>query len=196
MNQNKNYYLKVVTVANPVEAANGNGSYKKVTLQQWVTSEKTPKKFIDSPTAKLVTMNLWTEQKRNDGSMSKRHFLYDSIIEGMELEGVIDTLDTSEYTVETNGVTRTARKLTVIAFEGENIVDVANSQLSQRDACVVRIDDEGTVTPTLNLQTLRETNALRTAERNKDSKPEGFKNTETPEELAARLEKEAEKAGS
>lgn len=163
MNNEKRYYLRVKTVDAAKPASNGNGSYKKVTLEMMVTFEKSAGKWIDSPTAKSVTMNLWTAQKRTDGSMSKGHPFYDVIAEGMELVGEIKSFTTTPYDIETNGIKREARSLTVAVFEGEDGIDVANQQLSQRNACVVKIDEEGVAHNTVNLDVLRTRNAERTA---------------------------------
>lgn len=174
MEQNKSYYLRVEKVDAPVEASNGNGSYKKSAFRQFVSSQKTGTKWVDSPTAKAAIMNLWTAQKRTDGSMTKPHFLYDVIAEGMEYEGAIKTYTTTPYIIETNGVKREARSITVVVFEGEDGVQVANQQLANRDACVVNVDEEGNMTNTLNLNDLRERNALRAAGNNTGK--EGLKN--------------------
>jgi hypothetical protein len=163
MNNEKRYYLRVKTVAPATPASNGNGSYKKTTLEMMVTFEKSTGKWIDSPTAKSVTMNLWTAQKRSDGSMSKGHPFYDVIAEGMELVGEVKTLPTTPYDIETNGIKREARSITVAVFEGEDAIDVANAQLSQRNACVVKIDEEGVQHNTVNLDALRTRNAERAA---------------------------------
>lgn len=166
MEQNKSYYLRVEKVDAPVEASNGNGSYKKVVLRQFVSAQKSGSKWINSPTAKSVTFNMWTAQKRTDGSMTKPHFLYDVIAPDMELEGVIVTLNTTPYVIESNGVKRTANSITVAVFEGEDAIQVGNSQLSNRDACVTTIDEEGVATNTLNLTELRERNAAKSAGNN------------------------------
>lgn len=163
MNSQKSYYLRVEKVDAPVAAANGNGTYKKVVLRQYVSAQKSGTKWVNSPTAKSTTLNMWTAQKRTDGSMTKPHFLYDVVEEGMELEGVISTLNTTAYIIETNGIKREARSITVAVFEGENEIQVANAQLSNRDACVVTVDEEGVASNTLNLNDLRERNAKRAA---------------------------------
>ena len=186
MEQNKSFYLRVAKVSPAVEAANGNGSYKKVELRQYVSSQKSKDKWVNSPTAKAVTMNMWTAQKRSDGTITKPHFLYDIIEEGMELEGVIETLNTTAYTIETNGIKREARSITVAVFEGEDAIRNANAQLSNRDACVVTIDEDGVAQNTLNLSDLRERNAARMS--GNTSGNDLKKNEElqkTPEELEA-----------
>lgn len=174
MNSKKSFYLKVVKVHPVVEAANGNGSYKKVTFQQMMSEEINPRKTIEKPTALSVTMNLWSAQKRSDGSMTKPHFMYDEVVEGDEWSGDIVKFNTTPYSIETNGTVREARSITVVVFQGEDAIAVANNQLSQRNACVVTIDEDGVSHNTLNLNELRERNAERA--RGNSNKPEVFKN--------------------
>jgi hypothetical protein len=179
MNLDKSYYLRVVKVMPAEEAKNGNGSFKKVTFEKWVDQKLPSGKVMTSPTGKSITKNLWTSQERSDGTMSKAHFLYDTVHEGLELVGTIEVLDTTEYPiVGSNGSTNLARKLSVVVFDSENGIDVANSELADRNACVVKINEEtGEITNTRNLTELREKNTLREKARNK--KTEEFENEKT-----------------
>jgi hypothetical protein len=164
MNNEKSYYLRVKTVEPAKEASNGNGSYKKVTFQQMMSEQINATKVIVKPTSLTVTMNLWTAQKRSDGTMSKAHFMYDDVVEGDEWSGSIEKFNTTPYTIEAaDGSKREARSLTVVVFEGEVGIDVANAQLSQRNACVVKIDEEGVAHNTVNLDVLRQRNTERAA---------------------------------
>lgn len=138
--------LKVTNVSEVKPSSTGNGTYQTITVQQFrilAVGNKT----IEMATANVSTRNLWSERKTKDGkSTVKGDVLFGQVVKDGYISGEILHFNTTPY--EIDGKTVTSYK--VLKFEGENAVNVANSALSSKLACVV--DENGV--PTRDLKTL------------------------------------------
>jgi len=139
--------LKVTTVSAPKEAANGNGHFQTITVQE-VKYLSVGKETKEIKTVKQATRNIWSERERKDGSGKvKGDSFFQQLSVGDIVAGEIIQFNTTPY--EIDGRTVTTRK--VLVFEGENGINVANSELSSNFSCVV--DENGV--PTKELSSLK-----------------------------------------
>lgn len=134
--------LKVTAVSEPKAASTGNGHYKTITVQEFKLVG-VGNKTLEIATVKTSTRNLWSERTKKDGGVMKGDTFFNTIQVGDYVAGEITTFNTTPY--EINGRTVTSRK--VLVFEGENGVNVTNSELNSNNACVV--DDHGQLTKVL-----------------------------------------------
>lgn len=147
--------LKVTKVEAPKQASNGNGFYKTITVQEF-RLVPVGNKTVEVATVKQATRNLWSERQKKDGSgVVKSDTFFDTISQGDFVAGEIMHFNTTPYDID--GKTVTSFK--ALTFEGENPVNVANSALSSKLACV--IDENGV--PTRDLKTLSVTKVEETA---------------------------------
>ena len=147
--------LKVTNVSEVKPSSTGNGTYQTITVQQFrilAVGNKT----IEMATANVSTRNLWSERTKKDGSGKvKGDVLFGQVAKGDYISGEILHFNTTPYDID--GKTVTSFK--ALTFEGENPVNVANSALSSKLACVV--DENGV--PTRDLKTLSATKVEETA---------------------------------
>ena len=124
--------LKVINVSEIKNATTGNGKYQTITVQQFKLVEINGL-TKEMATANVATRNLWSERTTKDGSTIKADIFFGTLSKGDIVLGEIAKFDTSTYDVSGRAVNSTK----VMVFEGENPVNVANSTLSSKNACVV-----------------------------------------------------------
>lgn len=139
MQQSETRYLKVTAVSAPKESLTGNGKYQTITVQEFKLVP-VGNKTLEIATVKTATRNLWSERDKKDGTKMKGDTFYGSIAVGDYVAGEIQTFNTTPYDV--NGREVTSRK--TLVFEGENGVNICNSELSSNYACAV--DENGVPT--------------------------------------------------
>jgi hypothetical protein len=134
--------LKVTKVEAPKTASTGNGQYQTITVQEFklISVGNTT---LEVATVKQATRNLWSERDKKDGGKMKGDTFFQQVAVGSYVAGEIVQFNTTPY--EIDGRTVTSRK--TLVFEGENGVNVCNSDLNSNSACVV--DENGV--PTKNL---------------------------------------------
>lgn len=139
--------LKVTKIEALKDATTGNGQYQTITVQEF---KLVPlgNRVIEMATAKLATRNLWSERTKKDGGQMKGDVFFNSVAVGDYVAGEIMTFNTTAYKIDGREVT--SRK--VLVFEGENSTNVANSELSSNNACVV--DENGVPTKDLSKSVL------------------------------------------
>jgi hypothetical protein len=139
--------LKVTSVGELKKASTGNGHYQTITVQEFKLIP-VGSTTLEVATVKQATRNLWSERDKKDGGKMKGDTFFQQVHPGSYVAGSIETFNTTPY--EIDGRVVTSRK--VLIFEGENGVNVANSELSSNFACVV--DDNGVPTKELNKESL------------------------------------------
>jgi len=131
--------LKVTKIEAAKDASNGNGKYQTITVQEFKLVP-VGNKTLEIATVKQATRNLWSERDKKDGSKMKGDTFFNTLAVGDYVAGEITAFNTTPYNIDGKDVT--SRK--VLVFEGENGVNVANSELSSNFACVV--DENGVPT--------------------------------------------------
>lgn len=139
MQQTETNYLKVTAVSAPKESSTGNGKYQTITVQEFKLIPM-GNQYLEIATVKQATRNLWSERTTKDGKIMKADVFYGNIAVGQLVAGEIQTFNTTPYDV--NGREVTSRK--TLVFEGENGVNICNSELSSNYACAV--DENGVPT--------------------------------------------------
>lgn len=135
--------LKITKVEAPKAASTGNGHFQTITVQEFKLVP-VGNKTLEIATVKTATRNLWSERDKKDGGKMKGDTFFQQVSVGDYVAGEIFNFNTTPY--EIDGRTVTSRK--VLIFEGENGTNVANSELSSNNACVV--DENGNLTKELN----------------------------------------------
>lgn len=134
--------LKVTKVEAPKDASNGNGKYQTITVQEFKLIP-IGNRNLEIATVKTATRNIWSERNKKDGGKMKGDTFFNSIVAGDYVAGEIVNYSTTPYYIDNKQVT--SRK--TLVFEGENGINVCNSELSSNNACVV--DENGTLTKEL-----------------------------------------------
>ena len=128
--------LVVKAVETMKDSSDQQVEFKKVTFQV--------QKFFNGKQLKsnqpLRTRNLWAERKLDDGSVIKADPLFEDIEIGDMVEGRVDTLNTTAYTL--NG--REVNTITTVSFDNESPLTVALRSLKQHVGTGI-IDDNGEV---------------------------------------------------
>lgn len=132
--------LKVVKLDDVKAAKTGNGHYQTIRVQQYRLIP-VGNSVLQAVTAVAGTRVLWSERTKKDGSGKvKGDLFYNSLNVGDPISGEIVRFNTTPYEIDGKTVT----SFSTVVFEGENALNVANSQLSSHNACVV--DENGVQT--------------------------------------------------
>lgn len=134
--------LKVTRVEAPKDASNGNGKYQTITVQEFKLIP-IGNRNLEIATVKTATRNIWSERNKKDGGKMKGDTFFNSIVVGDYVAGEIVNYSTTPYYIDNKQVT--SRK--TLVFEGENGVNVCNSELNSNFSCVV--DENGVPTKEL-----------------------------------------------
>jgi hypothetical protein len=129
--------LIVKKIENLQDSSDQSVNFKKVTFQV--------QKFFNGVRLKsnqpLRTRNLWAERKLENGNVIKADPLFSDIEVGDMVEGRVDTLTTTDYTL--NG--RTVNSITTVSFDNENPLTVALRSLKQHPGVGVVDDATGEI---------------------------------------------------
>lgn len=124
--------MKLLKVVSIEEAQDRTGlTYKKVGFEPF--NENGNKEILTNDAVRY--RNLWPERRLEDGNVIKADPLFAKVKIGSLVAGHIETLPTTPYTVGENQVST----YTGVFFSNENVVTVANRNLSNYDANVVDI---------------------------------------------------------
>lgn len=127
---NINVSLLVNAIEN-LEASNGR-KFQKVTFQ--LLKFRGDKQI---KTTQVRSRNLWDTTELEDGRVIKADALFNQLFIGDEVDGTIETFNTTPYKIGNNQVNQWSG----VVFEGENPITVANAQLRNNNAVVV--DENG-----------------------------------------------------
>lgn len=140
--------LKIVKLDEVKPAKTGNGHYQTIKVQQYRLIP-VGNSVLQAVTAVAGTRVLWSERQKKDGKgVVKGDLFFNSLNAGDPISGEVVKFNTTPYEIDGKTVT----SFSTVVFEGENALNVANSQLSSHNACV--IDEFGVATRDLTTKTV------------------------------------------